>query len=333
MAEPIIFQLPQIDIIPSLRKEFIYESQPSTKLIKYGFNTLVYQLDMIELTSNPHYKDGLNFDLGSQNKILKKALGLKNLNQTFLEFWEILHIFKLLEENHQIYSEQKDVMNDILEVHKSIFKGKQKQSVKHNPKNASLIIQKFSDIDLDESAFLPLMMKKLSEFLPLLEKNGILILQFFDLETKIIIELIYYLSSLFTYAYMMKPMIVSELSSCKYLVLLGYKEMKSFPKYQKSNLFLISILHESIPLSLDVLIQCINAHLIPEKLIVYQKIKKYLQENVYDGADHQEMIQNQDKNITRWIEIFTNKDLLNNTLQNIIQRTSGWCQEEIYNSP
>src|SRR2546430_428677 len=62
--KPIIYKFPKRTNKPIKLGEtdFIMDTQPSPKLLKYGFNQTMENLDIVDLTSNPYYRAGLNFD-------------------------------------------------------------------------------------------------------------------------------------------------------------------------------------------------------------------------------------------------------------------------------
>lgn len=327
--ESLIYVLPksekQIDI-----KEFdiYFDEQPSPKLIKYGFNNINDELDLITLTSTPYYKVGLNFDFDrtDDNSINVKASTIFKTNKfdiDFAEFWEVLNIFEMLNLDQKIYTNISSI-KEICVVHQKISNTNHKFTYieKNESKpNATLIIYKYSSADIDENAAIQFIINNLSNLLAVQTKGANMILQLFSLQTQISAEIIYYLSTLYNESYLMKPSISSNISDSKYLILIGLKNLMnlSIPSHP-DNIYLTSIGLKTLPNELVTIIQCMNSSVIPNKYKKYNQIKEYLDTKVYEGATYQELIQAQDLSTDKWLQIFYNLDnmkaLLNKSLEN-----------------
>ena len=85
-TSPIIYKFPKrtnkgIKLFPS---DFIFDTNPNPKLIKYGFNQTVDKLDLAPLTNNSYYKNGLkfNFDRNDALSISQRGKKIFGLNKS-----------------------------------------------------------------------------------------------------------------------------------------------------------------------------------------------------------------------------------------------------------
>lgn len=315
---PIVYKL--ITENKDVPKTFSYkvDSSPPPKLITYGFNDSVDKLDFIGLTSNKYYRSGLNFDLDTMKKKLNKS-SVKNINQTQAEFIEIVKLFGLDKSPQKIYTNRSKDLVDIQEIFDNKFEQKNK--------SASLIYWKLTDIDIidvDESTYIELLLKDINDIFSALNKSGTLVLQICGTKTNIMAEFIEYFAKLFDIGYIVRPIIVSNLSDTKYLLLDGYNNSYSNIKFKSSN-YLVSI---GIDISLNIrnVIQCINSHIMPIIFNSYRRIKDYLDSQVYEGATYTDFITEQNNNADRWISMYIKKDInINELLQNILIASTSEC--------
>jgi hypothetical protein len=337
--EPIIYKFPKrenkpIELSPS---NFIFDTEPSPKLLKYGFNQTIEKLNLAFITNNVHYKAGLNFDfdrtdnLSITNKCGKIfGLGKSSNCKLFFMYWEILNLFKMLDSKISVLVTDLSTLKEIEIAHQKIFKSKLKITfVKTNDATpANLIVQTYSQIDLDENSWVHLIINDLPFLLSKQSEGSNMILQLFGICTQITVEIIYYLSTLYEATYLIKPSINSSgLSDEKYLVCTGFlsKIKIKFPKITP-NKYLSHIGIEPIPDSFINTIQCANSELIPYKIYTFNKIKTYLDSNIYEGIIYDEMIQKQNSNTDNWIELFTtNQKKLESLLEKLIKQTDEKC--------
>lgn len=327
--EPTIYIFPKIDqIIKPIETDFYFDKYPSPRLIKYGFNNFNDQIDLMYLTSIPQYKAGLEIDFEQIDKIDKNYLAKfpKKIDITFAEFWEILNLFNILSTDKIIYTTHTDTIKEISNTYQKMTGQNIKHTIITDKKTkATLVINKLSNIEIDENAAAQLIINILSELLEMQNTGAIMILQIFGTQTKITTDLIYFLSSLYDSAYVVKPSVSSNLLDIKYLVLIGLKEITkiSFPQYSKE-MFLTSMKHE-IPNIFSTVIQCINSNFIPKKYKLYFKIKSYLDTKVYEGATYQELINLQNENLNKWFRLFSDPNKISEILDDSIKKTSEHC--------
>lgn len=337
--EPIIYMLPISDKIIDLKKSDVhYEDKPSPKLIKYGFNTIIEQLDITSITNISQYRAALSFDFENNNEDnisakLSVLFESKNIDITFAEFWEMIMLFGLLKGNQNIYTSHPKTMENIVDIYQKM--SQVKNNYTNNGKSPiSLVIFKYADsnIDIDENVGIQLLSNNLTKLLEMQTKEASMILQLFGLQTQTTIEFIYYLNSLYTESYLIKPIVISELSNSSYLVLKGLKNTPSSihlplpPKTNKNDeTYLISIGLSHIPNEIVNIVQCMNSIVIPLKYNKYNQIKEYLNTKVYEGSTYQEMLRAQYKNTDSWIEIFTNLKNMEKILDNSIKKSVITC--------
>ncbi len=340
--EPLIYALPHQpqtsgsrEFIKSSNLTVHFDDYPSPKLIKYGFNNIGNQLNMVTLTSVPSYKAGLEFDFDQigENSFVESAqknFSIKKFDQTFAEFWEILTLFNLLDHDQTIYSPQyTSTVQDIVDTYQKITKNKFniKVSGKTDSKTSfNLVIYKYSNVDIDENAAVQFIINVLPNLLTVQSEGSNMILQFFNMQTQITAEIIYLLSNLYTDAYLIKPSIVSDLFDTKYIVLTNLKNKFDLiiPKHP-DNVYLSSLGLSNMADIFDTTIQCMNSDVVPKKFKRYNLIKSYLDTKVYEGATYQEMIESQRSNAKKWLETFSNLDNLNNLLDSSLKKTGTKC--------
>ncbi len=301
---PIIFMVPAIDLIQIDDSNLIYDFQPSPKLIKYGFNNINEQLDIMSLTSNPYYRVGLNFDFErnddqSITKIGSKFFNYDKFDKTYAELWEIISNFKLLDNNKSISTSHTETITNIAINYQKLRANNKKYDIVdiESDKKVDLVIDKISDVDIDENAVVQYILLKLHKYLEKQSIGSSMVLEMFGTQTQVTIELIYYLSSLYTQAYIIRPIISSDFSDEKYLVLINLREKNIFPKIISSDdTYIVSLNVPKIPISLTSIVQCINSYIMPKKYNRYKIIKNYLDTKVYEGATYQDMINTQNKN-------------------------------------
>ena len=331
--EPIIYTLGKPDrIIDNSELHFSFEETPSPKLIKYGFNNINETLNLGLITSNSFYKTGLLFDFDRDDKdsfYAKASIHFKNKNfdLTFAEFWEIIALFSLFNTNQTIVTTHGDTIADIIAAYQKIYSNKAKLAVASgkSANKATLVIHKFSEIDIDENAVIQLIINDLPHLLDIQVKGASMILQLFGSQTQTTAEIIHYLSTLYDEAYLIKPTVTSDLSDSKYLVLIGLsdKARLTVPKHAK-DLYLNSI-GIVTPNDLVATIQCFNSIVIPKKYRKYNQIKSYLDTKVYEGITYQEMIRAQNENTDKWLETFTDMTKMKSLVDDAIKRSSTRC--------
>ena len=332
--EPIIYALPKTEqLIEPSELNIYFDNHPNPKLIKYGFNNIGNQLDLIALTSIPSYKAGLEFDFeqdgkdslsGQANALFKT----KKFDQTFGEFWEIFTLFGLLDTNQTIYSpKNSDTIKGVVDAYQKITNSKQNINISNNSKsNAGLVVYKYSDIDIDENAATQFILDALPNLLSVQDLGSNMILQLFNLQTQITAEIIYLLNTLYVEAYVIKPSIVSDLFNTKYLVLINLKnKFKLVIPSHPNNVYLSSLGLKNLPNNFETVIQCVNSDVMPKKYKRYNLIKSYLDTKVYEGATYQEMIQAQIINAKKWLSTFDNISNLKTILDSALEKTNSRC--------
>lgn len=331
--EPIIYALPKInDKIELNKSNFYFDENPSPKLIKYGFNNITDSLDLASIIAVPQHRAGLKFDFERRdaNSITTRAsteLGLKKFNQNFAEIWEILSLFGLLDKSQTIATNHPDILQNITKLYEQITSTKTNSTVADlKSKTASLVVYKYSDIDIDENAAIDIIISHLPNLLPMQNPGASMVIQLFSLQTQTSAEIIYYLSSLYDAAYLVKPTISSDLSDSKYLVLIGLKEKSSIdiPSHAE-NIYLASMGIDSLQNDFVTKIQCMNAKVIPAKYSKYIQIKNFLDTKVYEGSAYQEMMEIQNNNTNKWIRMFTDKNSARAITDAAIQLTDKHC--------
>lgn len=330
--DPIIYILPKIDTLPPLN--ITHSDQPNPKLLKYGFNSITENLDIETITTVPQYKSGLGFDFESEDipgaKVKLSKLFNVNVDLNFAEFWEIIYLFKLLDTNQTIYTNYPKVVKDNIKAYKHLSDKSHKYDVedKIGKSKYSLIMYKYSDsnVDIDENVGIQLLADNLADLLNAQAKDGTMVLQLHGLQTQVNAELIYYLSSLYVDAYLMKPNVTSDLSNSVYIILVGLKQPVKSPPFNKSKKpYLSSIGLGHVPVETDNVIQCINSTVIPLRYNTYNKIKSYLRTKVYEGSTYQNMISTQYTNVDKWINMYGDIGKADGVLDAALKKSGNKC--------
>lgn len=329
----IIYALERIDTAPFVlsKKDIRYDKYPNPRLIKYGYNSITDNLNMLAITNNEHYKAGLKFDLSrtdakSLSSQAKKKFGIKEFDNTVAEFWEIMSVIFESSLDHTIITNRPDEMSTVLDIKKKVFGAHKSKVVKKG--GATLGIYKFSDTDLEENAYISILLSELKEILS--NKTEHLILQMFGLQTSISAELIYWLSSHYEKGYIFRPMCISELSSATYLVFKGVKkELDATSISGATKSYLVSITKDPIPTSISSVLQCYNAQILPLKYKVYDKIKEFLDMKIYEGAEYQEMIQAQDVATDLWLNTYSDPETLQKMFDIKVNQNLSRCDPNV----
>jgi hypothetical protein len=332
--EPIIYKIPKSDTLNLSDLKYTYDSNPSPKLIKYGYNVISNKIDYPSIIKNPYHKVGLNYDFDrtddkSIRMMAQKKLGVKSFTRFFGELWEIVLLFKLLSKSSTIYvGSDIDTVKSIISTYSSIYKSTHNYQIDNNLSSKSdLVIEKYSDIDLDEDAVVQTIFKKIPDLLSVQKIGSTMVLQIFNIQTHITCQLIYLLSSLYQDSYIIKPNISSILSDSKYLVLQGllsHPKNINYPIYSinYSYLYLINII---VPEEFDIIIQCLNSDIIPKKFNRFLLIESYLKTKVYEGATYDELIECQNNNTIQWLNTFGMDNNTEAVINNAIEKSSKTC--------
>lgn len=333
--EPIIYALPLTVSTEITTPIFIQSNIPAPKLLKFGYNTFNDNLDLLTLTSNNYYRVGLSFDFERNDSESIKVKGLekvktKNFDLTFAEFWEITNIFKLLKENQDILTTHPDIIIDLVQTYKTFSKSTFTYTVNNKKqKTKSLIFYKVatSDIEVDENAFVQILINSLNDFFKLQSTGANVVIQIFSLQTQTLVDIIFYLSSFYTEAYLIKPTVTSVLTDVKYLVLLNLKKQTmdfSLPLVNNNSYISISQVNYTTMDFVNV-IQCFNSEIIPKKFKKYFQIKSYLDTKVYEGSTFKEMIAVQNNNTNQWLDTFFDFDSVDKLLDNSLKKSNKSC--------
>lgn len=324
---PIVYALPSQHTYPFDPTQIQVDSNPSPRLIKYGFNIISEGINIMTLTANPYYTTGLSFDFtrdDDQSIVTKasKSIGIKNLSRAIAELWEVFTVFKLGESDKKIYTNIPKGIEIILNAQQKLSKTKDSHQIistsdrKSKSMTADLVIMGYSDVDLDENAVVRLIIQDLENVLNLQIEGSSMILQIFGLQTAIQVELITYLATMYREVYIYRPVVANDLSQVKYLVLINFQvdpdlsskiewsgKIYDGIKGKKDDLYLTSI-GIRVPESFSSVIQCLNGQLLPELFAKYNSIGKYLEAKIFEGSVYREMIDNQNRHTDEWLDTF-----------------------------
>lgn len=335
IMELLVYEFPQTHVtITKSDIQIEFETSPVPKLMKYGFNNMIDYPELNNITNDDHYRAGLNFDFErkdpeSINSKGSSISGTKSFNQTFCEFWEIMILFELF--NYKsIQTSHPEDMTNVISAYNSIIDSAKKITVKpYNKSPADLFFHKFSDVDIDENIFTNMLMEDLDKLCQNQTTGSNCVVQLFGCQSQVTVELIYYMISNYEEAYIYKPLIVSDLFDCKYLVMLNLKKKFEKINTKKNNDHYFSKLFNDtikIPTEMSNVIQCMNSQFLPKKFVSYGIIKKYLDTKVFEGATYHELIEKQNNNSKKWIDMFfTNVSKALDSLKKSMEITEKSC--------
>lgn len=324
--DPNIFKLKNIPLINGSKLSPLLSTTPPPRLLKFGFNNITEQLNIPSLTSVPYYRAGLNFDFERTDKESfsvksKKIFPIESFNIIFASVWEIFTLWNILKTPQKIQTNDTSLIDDIIASNKNSH---QHQMTKNS---ATLSVQIFSPVDLDENALTIIITNYLPSIIDKLEKNSTLLIQLFSIQTQITAELVNYLSSLFNEGYLIKTSVTSDLSDMKFLLLIGLKEKTTLANISSSDNSYV----ESIGLSnLDnTIIQCMNSVVIPKKYKKFNQIKKFLDLKVFEGITYDELIQKQNLYTKEWIQTYTTNTDLSEKLNSLLEKNNSFCDNKL----
>lgn len=305
--------------------QYMYSNYPSPSLIKYGFNTIENELNILKLTSNENYANALEYGFANNNKSTiemgNNTFKIKNFDKEFAESYEISKLFNLIKNNSKIGTNVHSFNNVLksLKIDATVNELNKKNKI-------DLLFLRFSDIDLDENSLIHLLIDNLISNCNNISVGGNIVCQLFSCQTDISAQLITFLASKFEECYLVKPMIVSNLSDCKYIVLKNLLNTIKLPNSTSNSdsKFINSINVKVLPSIADT-IQCMNSVIFPKKIERYNIILSYLDSKVYEGATYQDFIDDQLLNITKWIETYNGNVDMNKIIDESIKIFSNNC--------
>jgi len=324
--------IPQAKSVKLDETNFIFDSDPAPKLLKFGFNSDTSMADIASVLSNPYYRTGLYFDFdrddaASMQTALKKHFVLKKSDPRLATIcWEIYSSF-LIPDKKKVTIATNEVasLELVTESAEKLFKLKAKTDVVSLKDKAipGTVFWFASQIPIEENAYVHILMTELPKLFAKQSTGSNLVVQIFGIQTQIMADIIYFLSTCYKEAYVMKPSVISDLSDEKYVVLLNQTNSLKLKLSIPTGLFLTQLGIGPVPDIFVNTIQCLNAELLARKVRSYQSIKRYIDSKIYEGITHDQMIQTQNLHTTQWIKTFTNqKDLEKNLDQALIQSST-----------
>jgi hypothetical protein len=309
-----IHQLPSID--QQIKINPIYTPKQPINLISLGSNDISKKINFASVTSSDEFKNYLTINLEQKNKIgdyVKKEYKIKDFNITSGEFLEIYSIFGF------------NNITNIVTSHDNIFSSKKLSIHDFKAKESKCIVFfKYSDFELNENSAAIIILSELHKLLSKQLKGSYMILQVFNIQTQFMVELIYYLTSLYQIAYIYKPSITSNISPSKYLILMDLKEKTEPPKFKVEKDSFLHTLGVTLDKNFTEIIQCVNVYHHTELIKNYLKLQYFLDKNAYDEILRGEMLDKQDKNADEWIKMFASgKD--NDLLLKYLKNTENEC--------
>lgn len=328
--EPIVYQLPFIDPIKIDPEKLFFHHSIPIPLMKYGNQQMISSRKMNEILSLPHHHAGLkfNFDITDNNSfaaVIISKLKTDHFDLKLAEIWEIWKLFSFDKWSHLVWGEPIDLLKRIMNLMPQ--KAKLVHQIENLNNSISLIWYRYSDTNLGELGAITIIIKDIIPKIKSQSESSCAIIQLFQIQTEITVHLISFLSSYYQSSYLVKPLVTSELSDIKYLVLISKKkDQMEFPHLDLENNYIHSLGIDVIP-EMNNIIQCINSELEPNKVKKYVQIKKYLDSHIYEGAIYQAFVQSQQKYIEKWIQLYLENNDYQKVIDNAVENSSSYCNQ------
>ena len=330
--EPAIYKIPDItSTITDTNIMTVYGDKPALKLLKFGFDHITKCVDVLSITASDHHRIHLNIDFTRKDpksigSLCNEKLQMNSLDNTTAELWEIINVFRLMNTDQIYMSSHQDIVGTINKtmVSKKYVDGK--SSPTKSPEKASLIINKYSDIDLDENVLIHMLLDDISSTYSKQPVGSSLVVQIFGCYTSVSADIIFCLASFYEKSHIYIPSVTPFYSDSKYLVLNGLKKkiQLKIPK-QPTNAYVQKLLIDVDTDIIAPLLQCMNSHIVPKRLRKYFSIEKYIQDKIYEGAIYDDLMKIQNTNTEDWINKYTNIERLSVLVDNIIDKNSKAC--------
>jgi hypothetical protein len=280
------------------------------------------------------------FDLGKDDKLTYSALGDNNFMLSLLKYRELF--FSTKDDKYFMVSINPDdnkgkettknylgkMYKGLVKVHKakedfnitnlSNISNFKKEIVK-NKKLSDLVTGdgklNWLDENYQEQEAYGLIIGQILAGLNSLDKDGTLIIKFFDTFTNLSVKLIFLLSSLFETSYLYKPYFSRVSESEKYFVGLKFKnpsELKTVIKMLEEILkdfnqekYILNIFPKmKLPQEFVNQIRVINLQIVNEQQIMINNMITYINENNYFGEKYHQYLDQHQKAIKYWIDNF-----------------------------
>jgi len=213
----------------------------------------------------------------------------ENMSNEFLQLWEIVLTFNLINSNLKVSSND-DVLKLVFDKLKKFVK------VTSNKKMTHLCLLNqitFETTELEIS-------KKITKFmnnLESLEKGGYLIIKVKELIHAPSIHLLYLLSNVFEEVYIYRPELSYISHGEKYIVCKNYKQISI--KYELSNDYIS--LNMNLPTDYIFTVNVINRVLMQEEYIIRNKMRQFINSQNYYGDEYHNQLAIQQNNSDNWI--------------------------------
>jgi len=280
------------------------------------------------------------FDLASEDKLTYSALGDNNFMLSLLKYRELNYSTKddkyfLVSINPDDNKGKENSKNYLGKIYKGlvkVHKAKEdvnltnlmsisnfKKEIVKNKKLSDLITGdgklNFLDENYQEQEAYALIIGQILAGLNTLDKDGTLIIKFYDTFTTLSCKLIYLLSSLFETSYLYKPYFSRVSESEKYFVGMKFKnpsELKTVIRMLEEILkdfnqdkYVLNIFPKlKLPKEFLNQIRVINLQIVNEQQIMINDIITYINENNYFGEKYHQYLDQHQKAIKYWIDNF-----------------------------
>lgn len=310
--------------------EIVYQIEQPRPLFNLGSSTLGTKRQKgdlrNELLQDEHCQGSLslnyhpNLDYGLP-MIAKPTLG--KIDRTTAVLWETLSIFNLLSSTKKISTNKIELIKQVEKVQQKVFKDKTKREYAGG--SADLTIFLTSEVEVDEMVAVQVILSELPKYFDQLKVKGSMVLQIFGIKTRIMLDLVYLLTSYFQTAYLIKPESVSNIYHESYLVLTGLiKKTKLNFGLNTSGGYPYSLKLEPHDIFRRI-VQCMNNQLLGLEMQQFAATRDYLHQKIYEGNTNQDYIDTQTANAHQWVDLFSDPESISRVLQDQLTTSTTLC--------
>ena len=338
-TNPFVIKIPKIDnktiSIDNKIDNIIFSSYINYPLFALGFHSYIHRTrSAMVITKKPEYKTNFyyvvnpfepeisNYEDDIKTLTKKYFKYNKDISNEFLNIWEILFSFDVINKNKinalinnseiaDIFDLYKDKLNESYNI-KTAMAMNNKNDVDLIISNEDIIVE---DENFIEHHFYKAFLTTIVRILKNQSENGNAIIKFYDSMTIITLKLIYLISSFYEDSLIYKPFISRQSDTDRYLILKNFKASKNIDNLIKILETIIKSIDDKNYIS-DIfpemvvskefmgIFKFVNVKLVNNQQIMINEIIKYIKENNYFGDKYHIFRDKQIESTKWWITTF-----------------------------
>ena len=339
-THPFVIKIPKIDnkniSIDNKTDNIIFSSYINYPLFALGYHSYIHRTrSAMAITKKPEYKTNFyyvvnpyeseisNYEDDIKTLTKKYFKYNKDISNEFLNIWEILFSFDIINKNKINASINNSELEDIFNLYKDKLNESYnfKTSTTMNNKNDFDLIISNEHITVEDENFIEHHFYKafLTTIIKILKnqsENGNAVIKFYDSMTIVTLKLICLISSFYDDSLIYKPFISRQSDTERYLILKNFKASKNMNTLIKTledviklidnNKNYISDIFPEMVLSKEFMgiFKFVNIKLVNNQQIMINEIIKYIKENNYFGDKYHIFRDKQIESTKWWITTF-----------------------------